>query len=105
MGTGARGIRKLLEQTSTQRLQDALFFAIRMSHWVQTDPHNVEFAAYYKQAAWIFLPLAKANRRTYTAEYNQRILEAAEAAAATRGGVRAQPTDRFSMGGIVGSTD
>jgi len=40
-----------------------------------------------------------------TPQYNQRILEAAEAAAATRGGVGAQPTDRFSMGGIVGSTD
>ena len=33
--------------------------------------------------------VAKAKRRTYTAEYKQRILEEAEAAAATRGGVGA----------------
>jgi hypothetical protein len=45
VGTGARGIRKLLEQTSTRHLQDALFFAIRISHWVQKYPDNVEFAA------------------------------------------------------------
>ena len=31
--------------------------------------------------------VAKAKRRTYTAEYKQRILEEAEAAAATRGGL------------------
>jgi len=33
--------------------------------------------------------VAKAKRRTYTAEYKQRILEEAEAAAATRGGLGA----------------
>jgi transposase len=33
--------------------------------------------------------IAKAKRRTYTAEYKQRILQEAEAAAATRGGVGA----------------
>jgi transposase-like protein len=33
--------------------------------------------------------VAKAKRRTYTAEYKQRILEGAEAVAATRGGVGA----------------
>ena len=33
--------------------------------------------------------VAKAKRRTYTAEYKQRILEEAEAVAATRGGVGA----------------
>jgi len=33
--------------------------------------------------------IAKAKRRTYTAEYKQRILEEAEAVAATRGGVGA----------------
>jgi transposase len=33
--------------------------------------------------------VAKAKRRTYTAEYKQRILEEAEAAAATRGAVGA----------------
>jgi hypothetical protein len=33
--------------------------------------------------------VAKAKRRTYTAEYKQRILDEAEAAAATRGGVGA----------------
>src|SRR5260370_10031755 len=33
--------------------------------------------------------VAKPKRRTYTAEYKQRILQAAEAAAATRGGLGA----------------
>ena len=33
--------------------------------------------------------VAKAKRRTYTAEYKQRILEEAEVAAATRGGLGA----------------
>src|SRR5712691_144457 len=33
--------------------------------------------------------VAKAKRRTYTAEYKQRILQEAEAAAATRGGLGA----------------
>ncbi len=33
--------------------------------------------------------VAKARRRTYTAEYKQRIMEEAEAAAATRGGIGA----------------
>ena len=38
--------------------------------------------------------VAKAKRRTYTAEYKQRILEEAEVAATTRGGCRCSSSSR-----------
>jgi hypothetical protein len=47
--------------------------------------------------------VAKPKRRTYTAEYKQRILAEAKAAAATRGGLGAAPPRRSVPSLLTGS--